>query len=234
MPAPIEYINKTICNITSRFKIKHQVKFGKKNHKGNRNDPVYLYEYDSENYDEKQKLSGCNLDTSDYLILEYSNDDNEKICIYLSYPHIYNFKIILKKALNWFYNKKYEDMFIENDDELKFNSKYKKQRLSTNITVDKKIFSIRPSVVQKDEVYCEGVIVSFCEGEALFTLDLYELENLYDVINNFNLYQSSLILTNFALSIKPQQIVCLNSFSKINNKEVFKKRKRIQKEETSK
>lgn len=222
MGTPVEYINKTIYQITSRFKLKHQVKFGRKNQKGDRMDAIFKYDYDSENYNSKMSLSSINLDTSDFLVLEYKPSNEETASIFLSYPHIYNFLRILKQSLNWFYSSKYDDMFIYKNDEVQFNDKYKKLVFRTDVTVGQKIFAIKPSLVERYDIYEEGVIV-FLDNEYSVSLDVFELEALYNTIKNFDLYQSSVALANFVLSKDNDNLLFNVNTNFKNNKQTKEK-----------
>ena len=237
---PVEYVTKTIYNISYNFKLKHQIKFGSKNSKDERLEPLYVSSYLSKQYSPEMDLMSINIDTSDYLILEYKyrsdiSGNKQSVSIYLSYPHLFGFKSLLRNALKWFYNTEYEKMFFIKNEEIKFNAKFKDERLETNITIDKKYVCIRPAIIEVDDHYDQGVIMNLNE-EALVELTVEELEALYDAINGFNLYESSLILTSYVLSSHPEMLLSTKvkeSNSVKPNSDFFtRRRKKSHKNET--
>ena len=235
---PVEYINKTIYNITRNFKLKHQVKFGSKNQNDERINSLYISNYTSKQYKTDMELLSVNIDTNDYLILEYRENKDNNISIFISYPHLFSVKRILRNAVKWFYEEEYADMFIIKNDEIKFNSKYKDFVEETNSTINRKIIRIKPRLVEKDDHYEEGVVMNL-DDAFLVELSIDELEALYDAINTFDLYQNSLLLTTYVLNAHPEELMTARvrtnreSYNKLGSSDVFKRKhkKKVKKDE---
>ena len=228
MSEKVEYITKTVYNIARNFKLKHQVKFGSADSAKQRKDPVYASVYTSQQYLHEEDLMSIIIDTSDYLIMDYRESKDKNISIYLSYPHLYTMKRFLKSCLEWFYSAEYADMFIEKKNEIKFNSKYADVQESNSYTIDQKVVRIRPSIVERDDIYDEGVIMNL-NDDYLVSLTVTELESLYNTISNFDLYQSSLILTHYVLTSHPEvllssQVSSTRRANTLSSSDVFKRK----------
>jgi hypothetical protein len=202
---PVEYINKTIYTVCRGLKLKHQVKFGRKDQKGTRTNGTYVSTYESHSYDLPTTVSSVYIDTCDYLVLDYREGKDQRLSIYLSYPHLYTLKLLLQKAIKWF--TVYADkLYIYTDDEIRFNSKYKKLKVSTDNTIDHKTITLRPNVIEKRDAYMAGVYVHL-NDEYITTMSADELMAFNDVIQQFDLYQNSLMMTTYMLSNYPASLV---------------------------
>jgi len=201
----LEYIEKYIFTVTKNLQLKHQIKFGKSNLKQERIPPIKESTYKSNTYSNDVQLKNIKIDTSDYLVLEYTDENTkERTNIYFSYPHLFNLERILKTALEWFYSDKYKDLYIYKDDEINFNNKYNNLYLLTDISIGDKEIMIKPVVVYKNETYQEGILLNLNDDASVY-LDIDELESFYYVIKKFDLYTNSIILASYGLNYTPKE-----------------------------
>jgi hypothetical protein len=195
----LEYVSKEICQITKGLKLVHQIKLGSKDVKDNtRRDYLYTSRpYQSNSYKDMPSLYRLNIDTHDYLIMEYREGSN-CMQIYFSYPHLLELKSVLKYVTSWFDERKGVFIYDDKEDIVFLNKKYYKEYIDTTSNTSRHRILFKPAIIERQDTAIEGVTV-IVENECIFDLTRMEVFIFKDIIANFNLYESSLLLLNTAL-----------------------------------
>ena len=236
--APIEYVKRTILNL-GYLKLKLVIRLGRSDRFKNRSSDISIYEYSSNKYNNKTLLSSINIKTSAFLVLEIP-DDVIKSEVYFSFPHMYFLKKFFNEIEKWFFDKKYKDLYYYNkNNELVVNKdfkKYKKIRI-TDLPSNVNIIAY-PSIINNNDIYEEGVTFHIEPYNTDFTLDINDFCIIYDIIKNFDLFTSSQLLINFALTLNNNidNIVIMDensSMDYLNNRQT-RTYKKIKKEESNK
>jgi hypothetical protein len=206
--AVIERITRTVFNPCKGLVIKHQVSFGSKDASQKRKSELYTYSYKSQAYSDITELTSLNLNTSDFVFLERLNKDreveNEKI--YISYPHLFKIKRALKDAIKWFYDDKYENLFLIKNNELIYNSDFSDERIEIYGLIGNKGIILEPDVVEIETQQYEGITM-YINSEADYVhMTIDQVEALYDFFMTFNLYNASQLLINYVTSINPDNV----------------------------
>lgn len=154
------------------------------------------YRYFTGKYSDVSEALSLRLNFSSYLTLEIlgqSFTDNSNVMF--SQKGLSNLKLSLNNVMKWFTSKEYQDMYMLKNNKLIFNSDY-------NGTYEKihsvgKTIIIRPVIIEIEEDKYEGVDIYINKNDNKFQMVFEEIVTFYDVIKNFNLYQSGLELINY-------------------------------------
>ena len=151
-----------------------------------------------------------------YLALPYEADAKYKRSIEI---RIKNQRKILRKiseALNWF--DQIDDLFVTKDNTLYFNTNYNGLNVKYIEQDPSQGFKIVPVAIEKgNQVYEEGVILSINTKDNFIELTRDELQELFDVIMNFN-FASEIQVTYQALLLSIMTGKIGNKKSLYNNK----------------
>ena len=199
MIAPVERISKVIFYPCKGMCLEHVVALASSNNRKERQGIYNYYEYQTNKYSDTKVISQLSLNTNDYLVIKLNGYDKNKVdnTIYLSYPHLNNFITGLKNVYKWFYDdKNYKDLFLIDDDtnKLVFNSSYNDLNIVIDNLIGGKAVKIIPSVIEIGSDTYEGIIFYLNDLDVYVHMTIFELENFYRFLFNFDLYNSSLNL----------------------------------------
>ena len=193
---PIERISKTFL-ILNNLKLKICVIYGKKDLKTDKRiSSTFLYEYSTSKYfGGNTNLLGVTLETSDFLILEIHENKNKE-AVYLSYPHIFRFKKLIEKGIEWLTSKEYEDLYylnFQNQLSLTMN----KKKASIRNLPNGNYISILPSIIDYEQTEIKKSILFILNDNLSVNLDLRQLYTLNYTIEKFDLFLYAQSLTNY-------------------------------------
>ncbi|PTU25896.1 hypothetical protein DA469_21340 [Bacillus subtilis] len=181
----VERIEKTLFSVGNLFSVKNVILNGNKGKNDNKLNSIYTRSYDSQKYSDRSTLDQIQIRTSDFLVFSYHDFQNKiNEDIFISYPHMMNFMTILTSAYN-----------MVNTDEVyqgnNINPKYANVSLTTNPLGGGKQLAFIPTIIQRDQVYTNGVILFLGSEDYAIELDASQLGALYYILNNFNLLSES-------------------------------------------
>lgn len=205
---PVESITKAIFYPAKNFTIKHRVVFGQTNNDKTRKSELYVSETKTQKYSNLSKVTNLYLDTKDYLVFQYGNYNDNGLEIYISYPHIDRVKKMFRNATKWFYSKTYKDLFIVKNKKLVLGAEFKGLFFDALDLIGGTALRIEPSTVHVGEEIVEGGVLYFNDETNFIELTYEQIDTIADFLESFNLYQSSLALTNFVYS---QQMASVGS-----------------------
>lgn len=206
-PTNTNSISKFICAINPNLRLWHKLLFTKKNKTGGKISEIIFKIFKSSKYTNMSELKDIVINTSDYLILEFSDyNANREIVTeqaYISYPHMGMFRSMLNEAHKWFSSEdEYTDLLVQVEGKYYLNDKYENLSVYMQIS-NKKMLIIKPNLIEDPDtgITKEAVNLIFDNLMAI-TLTLDELENLKSLIDTFDFYVASLALYNTKLEIE--------------------------------
>lgn len=196
----LEKIEELILRPAKNFSIKNTVILGRRNlNNGFRLDCFKESVYKSNKYGNYQYLGNLYMESSDFLVFNCKNDENNKVVeIYSSYQH-------MQKIRNGF-NKMVEaidDAFYENaDGVVTLNSDYEGYVVEiTRLINDHSIKMVFDVVYNEDAVsnqYERGITIFFNDEAIYTTITDENLQGIAYFLNNFDLLSSSQHLKQMA------------------------------------
>lgn len=200
----LEKIESIILRPAKNFIIKNVVIFGSRDSVGFRIDALKDRTYKSNKYSNTDYVGRLSLETSDYLVFEFSNTINDKRKteeIFISYPHIYEFKEILEEIYTEYAN---NDVFKYNKNNIPYLTEEYKEYLKKIELINNKNIGFMFDVLEEyDDVahvtnYSEGITIIFNDEELYSTVSMDTFYYIYRFVNEFNLLQSSQNLINLS------------------------------------
>lgn len=210
----VERFNKVIFRPCKGLILKHQVVFGDKDNRSQkRKSELFRYDFPTDKYSDVTEVSSLTLDTSDFVIFERQTSDREaeRDKVYVSYPHIFKIRSGLKRAMQWFYADKYENLFIHENDDIIFNSDFKEERIEMYGLVGNKSIILVPDVVEIETQLYEGVTMFLNSQDVYVQMTLDQLEALHDFFQHFDLYLSSVMVSNYVAQLSAENIEAMES-----------------------
>jgi len=188
--------------------ISNLVTLGSKNRQGSKISFVNFKEYPSKKYLNKSKLVSCNLETNDFISLNYYGGQAERSEILLSYPHLPSFKRKLKVVKDLLENNVLEDdgteinLFVQNSTGEYFlhPSAAEIEIKCSNLVNDKSIvFGFDVLYHPKEEKDVPSIIMWMNDPNYGIPLTIDEFYILYDLLYTFDLNLNSKVNLNTAL-----------------------------------
>lgn len=152
---------------------------------------VYMSNYRSQKYSDRESLGVLRITTSDFLVFTYRNSDefNE---VYCSYPHLPRLLEGFREAYNMLVSEEYEDLFVEEGNELYLNADYSNLQVKIEGLANGNSILLVPNVVgDENEGEREGVLLYLGSEDYVVEMDYEELEALVHFLEKFNLQESS-------------------------------------------
>ena len=202
----LEKIESVILRPCKNLIIKNVVQFGSSSIRDKkRYDAVRSYSYQTNKYSDHNYVGSLYLETSDFLVFQYTNYDKGKKIneeVFISYPQFKK----LKNHFNEFYKIAMDqDVYIqsEKDNSIFINDEFMNyENKITNMVNGKSMSLIFDTIDHKtvdDSIECEPAVSLFIsEEEYIVTMSFDVFEMLLDFLNSFNLLTSSQQLINFA------------------------------------
>lgn len=207
--AIVDKFNKIVFRPCKGLVIKHQVVFGDKDIRSQkRKSELFQYEYATDKYSDVTEVSNITLDTSDFIVFERTSGNREVDSeqVYVSYPHLFKVRSGLKKAMRWFYDDEYENIYIHSDNDIVFNSDFAKERVEMYGLVKNKTIVLRPTVVEIEDQLYEGVTMHLNSMDVYVEMTLDQLESIYDFFQYFDLYLSSIMVADYVSRLSPENV----------------------------
>lgn len=131
-----------------------------------------------------------------YLSLEnaFTNDIGFKEIIYIGVCEIIMFKMLLKSAMDWFFDSQYSDMYANKDGRLVLMKSMPPKR----VVLRSKYIEIEPMVYIDQLDNSDFGVRIYLNSETNYTeIPFNRLCGLYYIIDSFDLYQSAITLINY-------------------------------------
>ena len=195
----IEKIEKSIYYPCSGLVLKHIVtlgKMGKKDKK--RMSDINIYSYKTNKYTDRSKVYGISIDSNDYLVFEYIGRNKiktENNSVFISYPHYSMVQKTMNEATEWFDSNVHPNLFkINKTGNVYIGKSYRETELFIGGLSNNGWLLFRPTLVETDDGIIEGVEMNIGSDSKSVLLTGNEFLSMVTFINNFSLYQSSLLL----------------------------------------
>jgi hypothetical protein len=209
------------------IELKLVVTFGKRMKSGIRKDAFSENTRNTQKYNDLEKASFWQLDTSDFLVFSYTEKDNFNE-VYISYPHMKQMMDSMKNVHKWFFdNKVYDSLFVENSEGI-FETDLCRNTSEKFTAINGHSVAMQPALVtDKEDDVVPGLYIFINSESCCAKMTWSEFDAMFYFLTKFDLCTTSMILTNSAISTILFKTLNPNSNQKEEkitlNKKSFKK-----------